>query len=132
MCISIEPRKLVKNIMQHRLLVQEKKTNLFCNPYLFIFFRNFHNDYETSYSCDESKNDNKEVNDVMPRGAAEENFWCQHDYAKNYLKIYLNLSFLKVDLNHLDYEIYRYQKVDMTNDDANRMSRAADCNLGHD
>ena len=82
----------MKNIMQHRLLVQEKKTNLFGIPYLFIFFRNFHYDYETSYSCDESKNHNKEVNDVMPRGAAEENFWCQHDYAKNYLKIYLNLS----------------------------------------
>ena len=45
---------------------------------------------------------------------------------------FTSIQFLKVDLNHLDYEIYRYQKIDMTNDDANRMSRATDCNLGHD
>ena len=59
------------------MLVQEKKLkeSLVLVVYLFVMFWDIHDNDESSNCSDEGKDDHKEVNNVMPRRTAEENFW---------------------------------------------------------
>ena len=55
--------------------MKKLKESLVLVVYLFVMFWDIHDNDESSNCSDEGKDDHKEVNNVMPRRTAEENFW---------------------------------------------------------
>ena len=55
-------------------------------PYLLILLGYVDNNHHSCNSGCKGKDDNNEVNDIVPGGPAEENFWCEGKDTKENLK----------------------------------------------
>ena len=63
----------------------EENINKIIRRHLFILFWDIHDDDKSCYGSYEGKDHNKKVNNVVPRGAAEEYLGSQDYDPQNYL-----------------------------------------------